>query len=129
MAIHKTRQSTQALRHPLRGDIYLVDFDPTVGSEINKTRPALVLQNNIANRNSPITIVAAITSQFDADPYPTEVIMESKETGLPLRSAVMLNQIRSIDRRRLVKQVGRTNNSIMRRVEQALRISLGMVEL
>jgi mRNA interferase MazF len=129
MAIHKSRQSTQTLRHPLRGDIYLVDFDPTVGSEINKTRPALVIQNNIANRHSPITIVAAITSKFGEDPYPTEVIVESKDTGLPLRSAVMLNQIRSIDRRRLVKQVGRTNSSIMRRVEQALRISLGMVEL
>ncbi|MCC6861900.1 MAG: type II toxin-antitoxin system PemK/MazF family toxin, partial [Bryobacterales bacterium] len=101
MATHKTRQKAGTVGSPKRGDIYLVNFDPTVGAEIKKTRPALVIQNNIGNQYSPITIVAAITSRFEEPPYPTEVIMEPVESGLPLRSAVVLNQIRSVDRQRL----------------------------
>ena len=65
---------------PQRGDIYLVRFDPSVGIKIQKTRPALVIQNDIGNQYSPITVVAAITSKFDVPPYPTEVVMESKES-------------------------------------------------
>ena len=69
---------------PRRGDIYLVNFDPTIGAEIRKTLPALVLQNDIANKSSPVTIVAAISSKF-ADPlYPTEVLISAKaRTGSP----------------------------------------------
>ena len=63
------------IEFPKRGEIYLVNFDPPVGSEIQKTRPALILQNNISNQYSPITIVAAITSQFDSETYPTEVLI------------------------------------------------------
>ena len=92
-----------------RGEIYLVSFDPTVGAEIQKTRPALVLQNDIANEHSPITIVAAITSQFDDTLYPTEVLVQPPEGGLTVNSVVLLNQIRSIDKQRLVKCQGTTN--------------------
>jgi mRNA interferase MazF len=114
---------------PARGDVYLVNFDPTIGSEIKKTRPALVLQNDVANRYSPITIVAAITSQVDEPLYPTEVQILPPEGGLSVPSVVLLNQIRSIDRRRLVRRLGRASAKTMQRVDRALSISLGLVEL
>lgn len=114
--------------YPQRGDIYLINFDPTVGHEIKKTRPALIIQNDIANKYSPITIVAAITSKVSSIPYPTEVLMESIESGLPLTSAVLLNQIRSVDHRRLIKRIGRATPATMRRVDQAIQISLGCIE-
>ncbi len=100
----------------------------TVGSEIQKTRPALVLQNNIANKHSPITIVAAITSQFDNPLYPTEVLIQPPEGGLTANSVVLLNQIRSIDKQRLVKQLGRTDET-MALVNQAIQVSLGLIEI
>jgi mRNA interferase MazF len=82
---------------PRRGEIYLVAFDPTIGHEIQKTRPALVIQNDISNERSPITIVAAIMSQFRTPPHPRGVpIQTGTKTGLSTPSAVILNQIRSI---------------------------------
>ncbi len=115
--------------HPRRGDIYLVNFDPTLGAEIRKTRPALILQNDIANRFSPITIVAAITSQVADDLYPTEVHLHKDEGGLIADSVVLLNQIRSIDTRRLVRRLGRVKSGTMRTVDRAVAISLGLVDL
>src|SRR5437879_2756375 len=99
--------------HPKRGDICLVNFDPTLGAEIQKTRPALILQNDIANRHSPITIVAAISSKFDEPLYPTEVLIAAPEGGLRVDSAALLNQIRSIDKRRLVRRLGAIRPSTM----------------
>lgn len=115
--------------HPRRGEIYLVNFDPTSGSEIRKTRPALVLQNDIANRHSPITIVAAITSQFDEPLYPTEVLIKAPEGGVSVDSVALMNQIRSIDKQRLVKRLGTVKDETMTFVERAIQISLGMVKL
>lgn len=117
------------MMRPKRGDIYLVNFDPTLGAEIRKTRPALVLQNDVANRHSPITIVAAVTSRFDDHLYPTEILVSSPEAGLSADSVVLLNQIRSIDRQRLVRRLGRVNPETMTRVDLALRLSLGLVEI
>jgi mRNA interferase MazF len=117
------------LIYPHRGEIYLVNFDPTLGAEIKKTRPALILQNDIANRHSPITIVAAITSQFDEPLYPTEVLIRATEGGLTVDSVVLLNQIRSLDKRRLVRRLGVIKPAIMEQVEQALLISFGMVDI
>ena len=114
---------------PRRGEIYLVNFDPTVGSEIRKTRPALVLQNDIANRHSPITIVAAISSKFDDMLYPTEVIIAALEGGLSVDSVVLLNQIRSIDRQRLIKRLGTVRPATMEKVERAMQFSLGMLKV
>ena len=114
---------------PVRGEIYLVNWDPTLGAQIRKTRPALILQNDIANEHSPITIVAAITSKFDDRLYPTEVLLKAQEGGLNFDSVVLLNQFRSIDRRRLVKRMGKLRTSTMTRVDNALQISLGMIEL
>ena len=113
---------------PRRGEVYLVNFDPTVGSEIRKTRPALVIQNDIANEHSPITIVAAITSKFDDKLYPTEVLIRSGEAGMKQESVVLMNQIRSIDRQRLVKKIGRVNEKTMKRIDASIKISLGLIE-
>src|SRR2546429_8418157 len=96
----------QKIARPFRGEVYVVAFDPTIGAEIKKTRPALILQNDIANKHSPITIVAAITSKYDDEMYPTEVVISAPEGGLSVSSVVLLNQIRSVDRQRLVKRLG-----------------------
>jgi|SRR3989344_3367389 len=114
---------------PKRGELYLVNFDPTIGSEIKKTRPALILQNDIANRYSPVTIVAALTSQFDELVYPTEVLIEPPEGGLGKRSVVLLNQVRSIDKKRLVTKLGILKSGSMIKVDRALEISLGLMEI
>lgn len=119
----------QTIAHPKRGDVYLVCFDPTVGAEIKKTRPALIIQNDIGNRHSPITIVAAISSQFDDRLYPTEVLVTPPEGGLRDPSVVMLNQIRSVDRRRLISRLGSLAPTTMTLVDQALKISVGLVRL
>ena len=119
----------QRIARPQRGEVYLVNFDPTVGSEIQKTRPALILQNNISNEHSPITIVAAITSQFELPPYPTEVLIQSPEGGLSNDSVVLLNQIRSIDKRRLLKQLGTLTRETMQQVDRSIQVSLGLIEL
>ena len=114
---------------PKRGEVYLVNFDPVVGWEIRKTRPALVLQNDIANRHSPITIVAAITSHCEEPLYPTEVLLKAREGGARKDSVVLLNQIRSVDRKRLVRRLGALNAETMRRVDRALQISVGLVAM
>jgi len=115
--------------YPKRGDVYLVSFDPTMSAEIQKTRPALILQNDIANRYSPITIVAAITSQFEEPLYPTEEFVKYPEGGLDSDSVVLLNQIRSIDKRRLIKHLGTLKPETMEKVERAIQISLGLVKI
>lgn len=115
---------------PRRGEIFLVGFDPSIGHEIQKTRPAVIIQNDISNQHSPITIVAAVSSQFATPPYPREVpIAIGGKTGLSKPSAVILNQIRSVDRARLQKRLGVLDAATMRKVDDALRISLGLVEI
>lgn len=119
----------QKVNHPKRGEVYLVNFDPTIGAEIQKTRPAIVLQNDVANRWSPITIVAAITSHFEESLYPTEVLVNTHEGGLTVDSVVLLNQIRSIDKRRLVRRLGTLKQNTMTQVDRALMISFGLVKV
>ena len=114
---------------PRRGEVYVVNFDPTMGAEIKKTRPALVVQNDIANRYSPIVIVAAITSQFEEPLYPTEVLVKAPEGGLGGDSVVLLNQIRSIDKGRLVRRLGSLKSDTMGQVERAMLISLGLIKV
>ncbi len=121
--------TTRAITYPKRGDVYLVNFDPTLGAEIRKTRPALILQNDIANRHSPITIVAALSSQFDEPLYPTEVLVPTGGGGLQADSVVLLNQIRSMDKRRLIRRLGRLAPATMERVDRALTLSLGLITL
>jgi mRNA interferase MazF len=114
---------------PRRGEIYLVHFDPTVGYEIQKTRPAVIIQNDVSNRYSPITIVAAISTQFSEPPFPREVVIEPEESGLPKRSAVIVNQIRSVDRQRLAKKLGQLSGQCLRKLDEAIKISLGLIDL
>lgn len=118
------------LTFPRRGEVYLVRFDPSVGAEIQKTRPAVVIQNDVGNRASPVTIVAAIRSRRDPGRiYPTDVLVPKGEGGLTAESVVLANQIRSVDKRRLGKRLGRLRPGTMGQVEQALLISLGLIEL
>jgi mRNA interferase MazF len=113
-----------------RGEIYLVSFDPTVGHELRKTRPALVVQNDIGSQYSPLTIVAALTSRVSDVPYPVEVVVEpSKANGLSSKSAIRLDQIRTVDRLRLIKRLGVVDTETLSQVDQAIQISLGLVEL
>ena len=111
---------------PLRGEVYVVNFDPTLGSEIKKTRPAVIIQNNTGNRYSNVTIVAAISSKFGAHLYPTEVYIEPPEGGLTKPCVILLNQIRTVDKSRLGKKLGALNRETMRHVDQALEISLDL---
>jgi mRNA interferase MazF len=120
------------VRHPnfpKRGEVFLVNFDPTIGTEIRKTRPALILQNDISNEYSPITIVAAVTSRFDENLYPTEVLVRPPEGGLRSDSVVLLNQIRSVDRLRLMKRLGELKTDTMEKVDFALQISFGLIKI
>jgi mRNA interferase MazF len=117
------------LVRPRRGEVYLVNFDPTLGAEIQKTRPALIVQNDVANRHSAITIVAAITSQFDQTLYPTEVLISPPEGGLRTESVALLNQIRSIDKQRLVRRLGNLRPKTMERVDRAILISMGLIKI
>jgi mRNA interferase MazF len=100
-----------------------------VSSEIRKTRPALVLQNDVANRYSPLTIVSAITSQFEEPLYPTEVFLRAGEGGAAKDSVILLNQIRSVDKRRLIRRLGSVRAETLTRVDRAIQISLGLVSL
>ena len=113
---------------PKRGEIYLVAFDPALGAEIQKTRPALILQNDIGNLHSPVTIVAAITSNVQRQ-GPTSVLVKAPEGGLDVDSIVLLNLIRTVDKRRLVKRLGVLRGATLHQVEQAVMISLALIEL
>jgi mRNA interferase MazF len=114
---------------PRRGSIYLVRFDPSEGSEIKKTRPALIIQNDIGNRFSNITIVAAVTSKFQLPVHRANVLIKAPEGGLSVDSVVRLDQIRSVDKRRLLKRLGAVKPTTLTKVDQAIRISLGLVNL
>ncbi|KAF0250307.1 MAG: growth inhibitor protein [bacterium] len=111
-----------------RGEVYLVRFDPVEGSEVGKTRPALIIQNDIANRTSPVTIVAAISSQFNPSHlYPTEVLIKAGEAGLTIDSVALFNQIRTLDKARLLSLLGKIEPQTMLEVERAIKISLGLL--
>jgi mRNA interferase MazF len=109
-----------------RGDIFLVSLDPVRGSEQGKTRPCVVIQNDLGNQYSPVTIVACITSNLDRRAYPTNVFVAAKETGLDKDSLIILNQIRTVDKCRLIKKLGAISEVKMLEVDAALKISLGL---
>ena len=109
-----------------RGDIWLVNLDPTIGHEIKKSRPAVIIQNDLGNKYSPITIIAPITSQNTEKVYPIEVFLTRKISGLDKDSKVLLNQIRAIDKRRLLKKLSKIDAETLERINEALAISLGL---
>ncbi len=109
-----------------RGNIFWAGLDPVKGSEQGKTRPVLIIQNDVGNENSPVTIVACITSNLARKDCPTNVFITAKETGLNCDSVVLLNQIRTIDKTRLQKKIAHVPNSKMLEVDEALKISLNL---
>lgn len=111
-----------------RGYIFFADLSPVVGSEQGGVRPVLVIQNDVGNRYSPTVIVAAITSQIDKAKLPTHVEANSQEYNLDRNSVILLEQLRTIDKQRLQKKVTELDEKIMQRVDEALRISLGLIE-
>ena len=110
---------------PMRGELYFVNFDPTVGAEIQKTRPALILQNNIGNTLSDTTIVAAVSTYSGGRVYPFEVLLSKGTGGVSHDSLVLLNHIRTIDKQRLLKKLGTLELATMKEVAGALSISVG----
>ena len=115
---------------PKRGEIYLTALDQTLGREIQKTRPALIIQNDVSNRLSDMTIVAPITSTVRFPLNPVHVLLAADETtGLSVVSVALLNQIRAVDNRRLLKRLGAIDEETLKSVDQAIEISLGLVRL
>lgn len=108
-----------------RGDIFFADLDPVVGSEQGGIRPVVILQNDVGNKYSPTTIVAAITSQLNKNRMPTHVWV-SDRTDLPKNSVVLLEQLRTIDKKRLQQKLGSFDEETMRRVDAALLVSIGL---
>ena len=109
-----------------RGDIYYADLSPVVGSEQGGIRPVLVIQNDIGNKYSPTVIAAAITSQINKAKMPTHIELAAKDYGLNKDSVILLEQIRTIDKRRLREKIGRIADGLMASVNNALSISFGL---
>ncbi len=109
-----------------RGEIYYADLSPVVGSEQGGIRPVLIVQNDVGNRHSPTVIAAAITSRLDKAKLPTHISLEASSCGLQKDSIVLLEQIRTIDKRRLKDKMGALDNTAMTRVDNALSISFGL---
>ena len=112
-----------------RGDVFYADLSPVIGSEQGGVRPVLVIQNDIGNKYSPTIIVAAITSQINKAKLPTHVEISAPEYGLPKDSVVLLEQVRTIDKKRLREKTGRFNDEMMVKVDDCLKISLGLINL
>jgi len=112
-----------------RGEVYYAELNPVVGSEQGGTRPVLIIQNDIGNQYSPTTVVAAITSQIQKAKLPTHVEIDYKRGGLEKDSVILLEQIRTIDKSRLKKKVALLDDEIMKKVNHALEISLGLIDI
>ena len=109
-----------------RGEIYYADLSPVVGSEQGGMRPVLIVQNDVGNRYSPTVIAAAITSQQNKARLPTHIEIEARTYGLSKNSVVLLEQVRTLDKRRLRERMGCLDEKAMQRVDGAIAISLGL---
>jgi mRNA interferase MazF len=109
-----------------RGDIFYADLSPVVGSEQGGIRPVLIVQNDIGNKYSPTVIAAAITSQINKAKLPTHIEINAQEYGLLKDSVILLEQIRTIDKKRLREKIGRLDDELMEKVNEALSISFGL---
>ena len=110
-----------------RGDIYYADLSPVVGSEQGGIRPVLIVQNDVGNKFSPTVIAAAITSQRFKTSLPTHIQVDAQGCGLSKDSIVLLEQVRTIDKRRLKERMGNLDETDMNRVNRALSVSLGIL--
>ncbi len=109
-----------------RGDIYFADLSPVVGSEQGGVRPVLIVQNDVGNKHSPTVIAAAITSRLGKTKLPTHIDINAEKVGLERDSVVLLEQIRTIDKRRLGEKMGHLNDEVMGEVNAALNVSFGL---
>ncbi|WP_432665993.1 type II toxin-antitoxin system PemK/MazF family toxin [Wukongibacter baidiensis] len=112
-----------------RGDIFYADLSPVIGSEQGGVRPVLIIQNDIGNKYSPTVIVAAITSQINKAKLPTHIEIDGKKYGLPKDSVILLEQVRTIDKRRFIEKICKLDDEIMSKVNEGLKISLGLTEI
>ena len=108
-----------------RGDIYYADLSPVVGSEQGGLRPVLIIQNDVGNKYSPTVIVSAITSQLGKAKLPTHIELPAEQYNLPKNSVALLEQIRTLDKKRLQEKVTTLSNEKMKEVNRAILISLG----
>ncbi len=111
-----------------RGDIYYADLSPVIGSEQGGTRPVLIIQNDIGNKFSPTVIAAAITSKTDKSKLPTHIDVYAEKYGLAKDSVILLEQIRTIDKKRLKEKMGHLDDDLMNRVNNAITVSFGLEE-
>ena len=111
-----------------RGDVYFADLSPVGGSEQGGVRPVLVIQNDIGNRFSPTVVVAAITAQIQKAKLPTHVEIDAKKYGFDRDSVILLEQIRTIDKQRLTDKITHLDEDMMNNVNEAIQISLGLVD-
>ena len=109
-----------------RGEIYYADLSPVVGSEQGGVRPVLIVQNDTGNRHSPTVIAAAITSQTGKAKLPTHIEVAADRCGLPKDSVILLEQIRTLDKRRLRERMGRVDGAVMEKVDAAIAVSFGL---
>lgn len=109
-----------------RGDIYYADLSPVVGSEQGGIRPVLIVQNDVGNRHSPTVIAAAITSRINKNRLPTHIEVDARSYGLARDSIILLEQIRTLDKRRLKERMGHLDREAMDRVNRAISISFGL---
>ncbi|MBR3933387.1 MAG: type II toxin-antitoxin system PemK/MazF family toxin [Clostridia bacterium] len=111
-----------------RGDIFYADLSPVIGSEQGGVRPVLIIQNDVGNKYSPTVIVAAITSQINKAKMPTHIEINGEEYGLTKDSVILLEQIRTIDKKRLKEKTGHIDDSLLCEISQALKISVGLCD-
>lgn len=115
---------------PKRGEIFLTALDPTVGHEIKKARPALVIQNDTSNRYSAVTMVAPITSTVRLPLSPLHVLLPADSlTGLTVASVAVFNQIRAVDRTRLIKKLGEIDRLVLAQIDEAIKAAFGLSSL
>lgn len=109
-----------------RGEIYFADLGEGIGSEQNGIRPVLILQNNIGNKHSPTTIVALITSMGKKLDLPVHCEIDASISALPKNSVVLLEQIRTIDKKRLIRKISKLDNTVLGIIDNKLKVSLGL---
>src|SRR5438552_17601542 len=130
MATTGNHRSAAKTSYPKRGEIYLTALDPTLGREIKKARPALIIQNDVSNRLTEITIVAPITSTVRFPLNPVHVLLPADQTtGLSVVSVALFNQIRAVDKLRLIKKLGSVDEETLTGVDEAISISLGLTRI
>ena len=109
-----------------KGEIFLANLEPVMGSKQGGVRPVLIIQNNISNKYSPVTIIAAITSKIFEKEFSTNVFISKEDSRLEKDSTILLNQIRTIDNTRLIRRISSLDNFIMNQVDRSLKISLSL---